>query len=104
MGMLRITIAETPTEQKWTVEGQLVHPWISELKSTWTRTETARRERKCVVDLTGVTVIDQSGEKLLSKLSKEGAELIATGVYTRHVVQNIEKKNRIVRCEEKSAR
>jgi anti-anti-sigma regulatory factor len=92
MGMLRITIAETPTEQKWTVEGQIVHPWIAELKSTWVKTETARRERKCVVDLTGVTFIDKSGEKALAKLSKEGAELVATGCYTRHVVHNIESK------------
>jgi len=91
MGMLRITIAETSTEQKWTVEGRLVHPWISELKSTWIRTKTARRERKCVVDLTGVTIIDRSGEKALANLSREGAELIATGCYIRHVVHNIER-------------
>jgi hypothetical protein len=92
MGMLRITIAETPTEQKWTVEGRLVHPWISELKSSWTRTKTARRERKCVVDLTGVTFIDKSGENVLAELYKQGAELIAIGCYTRHVVENIERK------------
>lgn len=92
MGMLRITIAETLTEQRWTLEGRLVHPWIVELKSNWTRTETARRERRCVVDLTGVTFIDKSGEKVLTEFSKEGAELIATGVYTRHVVHNIERK------------
>ena len=92
MGMLRITIAETLTEQKWTLEGRLVQPWISELKSTWTKTENARRERKCVVDLTAVTFIDKNGEKVLAELSKEGAKLIATGCYTRHVVQNIERK------------
>jgi anti-anti-sigma regulatory factor len=45
-----------------------------------------------VVDLTGVTFIDKSGEKALAELSKEGAELIATGIYTRHVVHNIERK------------
>jgi anti-anti-sigma regulatory factor len=90
--MLRITIAETPIEQKWTLEGQLVHPWISELKSTWTRTENARRERKCVVDLNGVTFIDKNGEKLLAELCKQGAELVATGIYTRHLVHNIERK------------
>ncbi|MDQ1410799.1 MAG: hypothetical protein QOJ41_2534 [Acidobacteriaceae bacterium] len=92
MAMLRITIAETVTEQRWTLEGRLVHPWISELKSTWTRTKTARRERKCVVDLTGVTFIDKNGEKVLAELSKQGAELVATGCYTQHVVHNIEKK------------
>jgi anti-anti-sigma regulatory factor len=92
MGMLRITIAETVSEQRWTLEGRLVQPWISELKSTWTKTEIARQERKCVVDLTSVTFIDKSGEKALAELSKEGAELIATGCYTRHVVHNIERK------------
>ena len=92
MGMLRITIAETLTEQKWTLEGRLVQPWISELKSTWTKTENARRERKCVVDLTAVTFIDKNGEKVLAELSRGGAQLIATGCYTRHVVHNIERK------------
>ena len=92
MGMLRITIAETLTEQKWTLEGQLVQPWISELKSTWTRTETARRERKCVVNLTGVTHIDKNGEKVLAGLCRDGAELIATGIYTQHVGHNIKRK------------
>jgi hypothetical protein len=91
-GMLRITIGETSTEQKWTVEGRLVQPWVSELKSTWTRTTTARRGRKCVVDLTGVTFIDKNGEKALAELYKHGAELIATGCYTGHVVHNIERK------------
>jgi hypothetical protein len=92
MAMLRITIAETVTEQRWTLEGRLVYPWISELKAAWTRTKTARRERKCVVDLNGVTFIDRDGEKVLAALSKQGAELVATGCYTRHVVHNIEKK------------
>ena len=43
MGMLRITIAETLSEQRWTLEGRLVQPRISELKSTWMKTEIARR-------------------------------------------------------------
>ena len=90
--MLRITVMETLTEQKWTLEGQLVQPWISELKSTWTKTENARRERKCVVDLAGVTFIDKNGEKVLAELSKEGAELIATGCYTLHVIQNLNRR------------
>jgi len=45
-----------------------------------------------VVDLTSVTFIDKSGERALAALSKEGVELIATGIYTQHVVHNIERK------------
>src|SRR5580704_394199 len=89
MRMLRISIAETVSEQRWTLEGRLVQPWISELESTWRKTENARRERKCVVDLKGVTSIDKNGEDALAVLSKEGAELIATGCYTRHLVYKI---------------
>jgi len=84
---------------RWTLEGRLVQPWIAELKSNWARTETARQERKCVVDLTGVTFIDKSGEKALAQLFKEGAELIATGIYTRHVVHTSRGKSRIGSCE-----
>ena len=102
MRMLRITIAETVSEQRWTLEGRLIQPWISELESTWRKTENARRERKCVVDLTGVTSIDKNGEKALAALSKEGAELIATGCYTRHLVYKIKRKNRMVSSLERS--
>jgi hypothetical protein len=44
------------------------------------------------VDLAGVTFIDKNGEKVLAELSKEGAELIATGCYTSHVIQNLNRK------------
>lgn len=87
--MLRITIADTPTEQKWTLEGQLVRPWTAELKSAWTKTENSRRERTCVVDLTDVTSIDKDGEKALAALSKEGATFLATGCYTRYLVHKL---------------
>jgi len=45
------------------------------------------------VDLSGVTFIDTNGEEVLAELCKQGAELVATGIYTRHVVpQHREKK------------
>ena len=39
-----------------------------------------------------MTFIDKNGEKVLAELSKEGAELIATGCYTLHVIQNLNRK------------
>jgi hypothetical protein len=41
------------------------------------------------VDLSDVTFIDQSGEKLLSEMSSDGAELIAVGVETKHLLENL---------------
>jgi anti-anti-sigma regulatory factor len=43
--------------------------------------------RKCVVDLNEVTFIDKKGERLLGSMSREGARFIATGIYTKHVLE-----------------
>src|SRR2546430_16982482 len=74
------------------LEGRLVQPWISELKSTWTRTETARRERKCGVDLSRLTFTHPNGGQELAALSKEGAEIIPTGCSTFHGIHNPNRK------------
>ena len=33
--MLKITITNTATEQRWILEGRLVAPWVDELKTSW---------------------------------------------------------------------
>jgi hypothetical protein len=42
-----------------------------------------------VVDLSEVTSIDERGQALLAELKDEGAEFLARGVYTRHLVENL---------------
>ena len=85
--MLRITRTETPAEEKWILQGRLVGLWVSELRKSWKETHRTDCERKCVVDLNEVTFIDKKGERLLRSMSKEGAQFIATGIYTKHVLQ-----------------
>jgi anti-anti-sigma regulatory factor len=85
--MLRITIAETATEQRWTLDGRLVGPWVSELRACWKKAHQTQSGRTCIVDLNEVTFIDKKGERLLKTMSKEGAQFIATGIYIKHVLQ-----------------
>ena len=85
--MLKITMTETPTERKWIVQGCLVGPWVSELRTTWKRAHKNHDERACIIDLNDVTSIDKSGERLLRAMSKKGAHLIATGMYVKHVLE-----------------
>jgi len=87
--MLRITITETPTEQRWTLEGRLVQPWVGELKTCWKNRHRSQNGRKCTVDLSGVTFIDNSGLRFLRSMSKEGTQFIATGIYTKHVLEQL---------------
>jgi len=84
--MLRITIAEMTTEQRWTLEGRLVGPWVAELRTCWKKRHRSQNGRTCTVDLSGVTFIDKGGQRLLQTMSREGTQFIATGMYIKHVL------------------
>lgn len=90
--MLRITITDGPAEQRWILQGRLVAPWVAELETSWKHSHHRSDARKCVVDLSNVTLIDDQGEKALRVMRRAGAEFIACGVYTKHVVELIRKR------------
>ena len=90
--MLKITITETPTERRFLVEGRLVEPWVKELETAWQETLCTQDGRACVFDLNGVTFVDKSGERLLRALWETGAQLVARGVYTKHVLAEVEDR------------
>jgi hypothetical protein len=87
--VLKITITETPTERRWIVQGRLVEPWVSELRTTWKRAHGIEDKRTCVIDLNDVTFIDKGGERLLRAMSKKGAQLMAKGLYVKHVLEQL---------------
>ena len=90
--MLRITHAGTETEQRWTLSGQLTLPWVAELRECWGHGRLGRINSRLIVDLSDVTFIDESGEKLLSEMRREGAEFVAAGVDTRYLLKNLKDK------------
>ncbi len=87
--MLRIMISDGPVEQRWILEGRLVVPWVAELEKSWKESRSQGDVRRCVVDLSEITLIDAQGETLLKSMRKAGAELIACGVYIKYVVELI---------------
>jgi ABC-type transporter Mla MlaB component len=93
-GMLRITIAETATEQRWTLEGRLMQPWVDELRTCWKKRHRAANGRTCTADLSGVTFIDNSGLRLLRTMSKEGTHFTGPGIYTKHVLEQLKTGTR----------
>jgi hypothetical protein len=91
--MLKITILESPDEDRFVVAGKLTHPWVSELESAWESARDARRGRRCVVDLSDATFIDRSGRRLLMTMCGEGVRFIAKGVYVKHLIKHL-RRNR----------
>jgi outer membrane protein TolC len=96
--MLRITVTDTSAEQKWILQGQLAGPSVFELLSNWRDTRDSRRGRRCVVDLEDVTFIDEGGERALSEMMKQGARPVASGVYTRQVLQELKGRDKRRMC------
>jgi hypothetical protein len=92
--VLRVTINETPTEKRWILEGRLVGPWVGELRTCWKKTHRNHGGRTCIVDLSDVTFIDKGGERLLRTMSKGGAQFIATGIYIKHVLDQLKPKGK----------
>jgi hypothetical protein len=87
--MLRITIRNTATVERWTLEGRLVAPWVNELKATWRRAHRSTMRCKCVVNLDEVTFIDKGGERVLQSMSRQGAQFVASDVYVKHVLERL---------------
>src|SRR5260370_12652196 len=80
---------ETATDRRWIVQGRLVGLWVSELRTTWKKAHRSRDKRACIIDLNDVTFIDKSGERLLRAMCKKGAQLIASGLYVKHVLEQV---------------
>ena len=95
--MLKITVTETAGERRWVVQGRLAGPWVSELRATWRRWG-SKDKRTCIIDLNDVTFIDKSGERLLRAMSKKGAQLLANGMYIKHLLEHL-KNSRIPPAE-----
>ena len=89
MGMLKITNSATVNEDRWTLCGQLAGLWVAELRSNWAQVRDRSVGRRRVIDLSDVTLIDEHGEGLLRELRDEGAEFVAKGVYTKHLLENL---------------
>lgn len=93
--VLKITIGETQSGSCWILQGQLAGPWVEELRKCWKTEHQTKNWGSCVVDLNDVTYIDQAGERLLRALCRKGAELVATGIYTKHLIEKVKTTERL---------
>ena len=87
--MLRITVSETASEQRWILQGRLTGSAIEELITSWRANQRYRRSQSCVVDLNEITSIDKSGEQVLLMMLRDGAKFVATGLYTKHLLESL---------------
>ena len=90
--MLRITVKEKGSEQRWTLQGRLTKECVAELISNWQATRSRLSAGNCIVDLNEITAIDKCGEEVLSMMIGEGATFVATGLYTKHLLEALQER------------
>jgi anti-anti-sigma regulatory factor len=88
--MLRITVTEGASEQRWVLQGRLTGSSVEEFTTNWriNRQDRAPTE-SCIVDLSEITSIDKDGEQVLLMMIRDGAKFVATGVYTKHLLESL---------------
>jgi hypothetical protein len=87
--MLRITVVESPGEEKWILQGQLTGDFASELSANWRVSLDRCSDRPRVVDLSDVTMIDKRGEEVLLAMIGQRARFVTTGLYTPHLLEEL---------------
>jgi len=86
--VLKITI----TERQQIGDGSCRDAWlgvVNELRTAWKRAHRSQDNRPALSTSMDVTSIDKSGERLLRAMSKKGAQLMARGLYVKHVLEQL---------------
>ena len=77
------------------LEGRLTGPWVRELELSWRSADGTSQIHPMRVDLSSVSFIDAEGKALLTRMCREGAQLVTTGCLNKCIVEGI------MRSEEK---
>jgi ABC-type transporter Mla MlaB component len=90
--VIRISQIHESEQQRLLVEGKLSGDGVDVLEKCWFEAQTSPNGKPMRIDLSGVSYVDDKGRELLARMVRGGAELQATGVMTRAVIEEIEEK------------
>ncbi|HXJ33973.1 MAG TPA: hypothetical protein VMS22_08005 [Candidatus Eisenbacteria bacterium] len=87
--MLRITSHRRSNTVVFRLEGRLQGPWVDELSACWRQTREASSDAAVRIELVDVRFVDAAGKALLTEMHRAGVEILATGVLTRAIRDEI---------------
>jgi len=87
--MLRITTETKRTKTILTIEGRIGGASVATVEQCWRELYAAAPKQRYVVNLCGVSYIDNAGKILLREMHSVGAELQAEGCLNQAIVDEI---------------
>lgn len=94
--MLRITTEQHADSLSLILEGRLVGPWVEELRKVSSE-QGASHGTPLVLDLRGLTAMDDEGQALLNGLRQAGATLLCSDVMNQYLVEQMARSSGEVR-------
>jgi hypothetical protein len=86
--MIRIQAANDPGGITIAIDGQLIGVYVAEVEDSIRKS--MERYNDVHLFLRNVSHIDEMGQALLSRLAAQGVKLSATGLYSSHVVTQVQ--------------
>jgi len=87
--MLRITVMNDSERPTFKMEGKLTQEWVAEAEKAWATFTNPHRPQAILVDLCGVSFVDEFGRELLAQMHSSGAKLIGTGPMSGALIEEI---------------
>jgi hypothetical protein len=87
--MLRITLINDEKAAIFKMEGKLTDEWVREAEKTWKDFSDRVPGDRIVVDLCGVSFVDEPGRNLLAQMHAAGARLVGSGPMTGALIDEI---------------
>jgi hypothetical protein len=90
--MLRITVSSDGDVATFKMEGKLAHEWVAEAEKAWAQFKRGPQQKRVVVDLCGVSFVDEPGHELLARMHDSGATLVGTGPMSAALIEEIRRE------------
>lgn len=90
--MLRVTTQNDAEATRLKIEGRLAGTEVHEVESHWHALKSVRPHFPVLIDLTGVTFVDQAGKELLAEMHRHGDNFVAPGLMMSAIVEEISRR------------
>jgi len=90
--MLKISLVDNARQRRVIVEGKLITPWSTELRSACEKARADLGDRELVIEMKHVTTISQEGENVILELIDGGIRFRCHGVFSKHVVKELTRR------------
>lgn len=91
---MRITIERDDRSSTIKLEGKLYGPWVEETERVWRAEAASGKDRYLQIELSEVTFVDARGKELLERLYDSGADLIASTLLSRSIIDELKRRRR----------